>query len=803
MKLFSLRSTAILMFALMAMNLTAQDNSKYPPQRLTHHMTPEEALNRHLIGKGFVETAPPTGTVSSIAEFERSKGVLVRYPFGIPVALIREMARDAMVTTLVTGTAQENTVRNTYTNAGINLINCDFIYAPTDSYWTRDFSPWYITYGENQVGIVDFPYNRPRPNDNNVPAKVASALNLQMFGMNVVQTGGNFMSCGYGMGASTTIAYTENSSQTHAQVDQKVLNFLGVNDYLVLQDPNNTYIDHIDCWGKYLAPNKVLIRAVPTTHAQYNELEAMAAYFANTITPWGVPYTVYRVNTPYDQPYSNSFILNHKVFVPIMGGSSASFDEAALEVYRQAMPGYQVFGVVGQPSTPWQSTDALHCRTHEMGDTEMLSIKHYPLLSNVEQSESYSLEANIIAYSGAEIIADSVLLYYRVNPNIHSPFQAMNMTHTSGSKWSASIPSPEYGSTVQYYLHAADATGRSENYPFIGQPDPHVFYVGEQLFANADIDMPAIVKSVMKDELEEVSMNLSNTGGLGLNYFITVSTDRPDTLSYTLTNSPAPNAYNSNTFTELGWTTLEVADNGTLNEILVSYNWTTDNYPSEGSFWAESPAGVKTMLASGQTSGTHKISNKTLAGEELSGNWKFWIEDSYNDGGHQAKNISVKFVRVIPTGDWLSVDIHEGSVQPGNSEGIVVHLDATGMELGTYQGMITILSNDAGTPEILVPVKFTVTINTPVKENPVANRSVKVYPNPGNGIYTIEVKGGSTSSTEVEITDLTGRVVYSVTHAQSSTDQRYTISAPQLPGGVYLLRIKSGTHQEVLKLIRN
>lgn len=803
MKLSSLRITAILMFALMAMNLTAQDTSKYPPQRLTHHMTPEEALNRHLIGKGFVETAPPTGTVTSIAEFERSKGVLVRYPFGIPVALIKEMAADAIVTTLVTGAAQENTVRSTYTSAGVNLANCTFIYAPTDSYWTRDYSPWYITYGDNQIGIVDFPYNRPRPNDNNVPAKVSAALGLEMFGMNVVQTGGNFMSDGYGMGASTTIAYTENPTQTPAQVDQKVLNFLGVSNYQVLPDPNNTYIDHIDCWGKYLSPNKVLIRAVPTTHAQYNELEAMAAYFANLITPWGVPYTVYRVNTPYDQPYSNSFILNHKVFVPIMGGSSASFDEAALEVYRQAMPGYQIFGVIGQPSTPWQSTDALHCRTHEMGDTEMLSIKHFPLLSNVQQAESYTLEANIIAYSGAEIIADSVLLYYRVNPNIHSPFQAMNMTHTSGTKWSASIPSPEYGSTIQYYLHAADASGRSENYPFIGQPDPYVFYVGEQLFANASIDTPAIEKSVMRNEMEEVSMNLSNTGGLGLNYFITVSTNRPDTLSYTLSNSPAATAYNSNTFTELAWTTLAVSAEGALNEIIVRYTWTTDNHSSEGSFWAESPAGVKTKLASAQNSGTYTISNKNLAGEELTGNWKFWIEDSYGDGGHQAKDISVKFVRVVPTGNWLSVDSVEGTVQPGSSKGIVVQLDATGMEVGSYQGLISILSNDAGTPELLIPVEMTVTINTAVTDNFEAKRSVKVYPNPGNGIYTIEIQGGNTSFTEAEITDLTGRVVYSAQYPPSSTDQRFTISVPQLPVGVYLLRIKSGTHQEVLKLIRN
>ncbi|MDD3742854.1 MAG: agmatine deiminase family protein, partial [Lentimicrobiaceae bacterium] len=221
--------------------------------RLTHHLSPAEAKLRHLIGRNFVETDPPPGNVFSLGEFERNTGVLIAYPghFGIPTTLIREMARDAIVTTLVAGITQENAVRNIFTSAGVNLDNCQFIYAPTNSYWTRDYGPWYIAYGNNQIGLIDFPYNRNRPQDDEIPIVLANALGMEYFGMNIIQTGGNYMTTGMNAAASTTLVWEENPSQTQAQLNQKMQDYLGISEYLVVEDPNNTYIDHIDCWSKY------------------------------------------------------------------------------------------------------------------------------------------------------------------------------------------------------------------------------------------------------------------------------------------------------------------------------------------------------------------------------------------------------------------------------------------------------------------------------------------------------------------------------------------------------------------------
>ena len=75
------------------------------------------------MGREFYPTDPPICTVRNIGEFEPMESVLVRYPFGISYSVIAEMSEDIMVTTIVSGQSQENTVTNYYSSNGVNLDN--------------------------------------------------------------------------------------------------------------------------------------------------------------------------------------------------------------------------------------------------------------------------------------------------------------------------------------------------------------------------------------------------------------------------------------------------------------------------------------------------------------------------------------------------------------------------------------------------------------------------------------------------------------------------------------------------------
>ena len=438
---------------------------------LTHQQSEWEKAQNHTIGKDFTPTDPPVGVVRNVAEFEPSEGVLVRYPFGIPYTLIAEMSEDAKVTTIVANQSEQDQVISIYNQNGVNVDNCDFIQQPSDSYWTRDFGPWFIMIDNSEIAVVNFPYNRPRPNDNNIPIFVASHLGLDLYGMNLIHTGGNWMTDGMGHGAHTDLVLDENPGLSQNDVDLLVNDYLGIAVDHILDDPLGEYIKHVDCWGKFIGPDKILIGQVPQSDSRYQDFEDAANYWANTTSAYGTPYRVYRVYTPGGTPatpYSNSYIFNKKVFVPQSG---SQWDDEALEAYEEAMPGYEVIGIY---HTTWENTDALHCRTHEIADREMLYIHHLPLLGEQPMQDGYSITADIHALSQMPLYNDSIFVKYRINEGV---WNEQIMTSMGDDVFSTEIAFPGEGFNMTYYIHAADESGHSENHPYIGKWDAHHFSV--------------------------------------------------------------------------------------------------------------------------------------------------------------------------------------------------------------------------------------------------------------------------------------------------------------------------------------
>jgi agmatine deiminase len=135
--------------------------------------------------------------------------------------------------------------------------------------------------------------------------------------------------------------------------------YYGIDNYLTVQDPTGLYIEHIDTWAKFISPTKLLIRSVNETNPRYSLLENVV----NTFKLQFPNVKIDRIYAPNGEPYTNSFIINRHVYVPIMKGKFDHLDSLAIEKYKQVMgSGYTVVGVLGNKQRPWLTTDALHCR---------------------------------------------------------------------------------------------------------------------------------------------------------------------------------------------------------------------------------------------------------------------------------------------------------------------------------------------------------------------------------------------------------------------------------------------------------
>ncbi len=430
-------------------------------------LTEEEMQRLDEIGQMHRSTAAPTGVLRNPAEWERSEGVIIRWPLGISISIVAEMSEDVMVTTIVGSASQETEARTAYTAGGVVMENTQFIIAPTNSIWTRDYGPWFI-FQDGQLAIVDHIYNRPRPYDDVIPQVIGAEWGMTVFGMDLVHAGGNHMSDGLGMSMSTRLVYDENPDKTAAQVDSIVLAYLG-NDYTVLDYIESGGIHHIDCWAKFLDPSTILIKDVSTSHSSYHLLNARAEYLSQQTSAWGRPYAIVRVYCPTGTAYTNSLILNDKVLVPTFG---SSHDTTALRVYQEAMPGYEVLGFDGS----WYENDAIHCRAMGVPDRNMLFIHHVPLPVHTSDTVvDYAVSATIAAHSGAALVADSLRVYYSINGD---PWDYAPLSSTARpDSFHGSVPACGPGSEVAYYLKAADRSGRVETHPFIGAPWAHRFAV--------------------------------------------------------------------------------------------------------------------------------------------------------------------------------------------------------------------------------------------------------------------------------------------------------------------------------------
>lgn len=425
--------------------------------------------------------APPSSPVRTIAEWEELQGILIgwtSYP-----SILREIVRAAKTECRVyVVTNNEQSVINYLNSGNVDTINVSFVNTPFNSVWSRDYGPWSAyTNDVDTLVTIDWIYNRPRPDDDNVPVAIAGLLNTPLYQTtmspySLVHTGGNFMCDGFGTGFSSNLIVNENPSLTISQIDTIMKQFMGINRYIKMPTLPYDAIHHIDMHMKLLNEETILMGQYPQGVADGPQIEANLLYVINNFNSvFGTPYKIIRIPMPADNgaypntngdyfTYTNSSFINNTIIVPTY---NIPQDSTALRIYRDALPGYNVIGINSLQSIG--ALGALHCITKDLGTNDPLLISHQQLSNTYDTINPYHVEAFIKHRSGIQ----SATLYYRTDTL--QPYNTVSMNAISGMSdyFETYIPAQSGGTRIYYYIEAYSNTSKHQTRPM---PAPQGYF---------------------------------------------------------------------------------------------------------------------------------------------------------------------------------------------------------------------------------------------------------------------------------------------------------------------------------------
>ncbi|MEQ1875810.1 MAG: agmatine deiminase family protein, partial [Bdellovibrionia bacterium] len=222
-------------------------DQKKLPIGLAPHERSWQGPSFRALGKG----TAPVGPVHSLGEWEDSDAVMTLWT---NPSYVKALGQNGLVRLIADTNGDVGWWKNWLTSNSIPQANFDYIVTPTDTIWVRDYGPWWIVDGAGKFGIVDTIYNRPRPQDDKFPAYIAQALNVPRYEPGLVHTGGNYYSDGLGSAFSSTLVFKENSSLQPAEILKRMFAFLGIERYVTTPLGENATIEHMDTFGKLVAP---------------------------------------------------------------------------------------------------------------------------------------------------------------------------------------------------------------------------------------------------------------------------------------------------------------------------------------------------------------------------------------------------------------------------------------------------------------------------------------------------------------------------------------------------------------------
>ncbi|NNE55738.1 MAG: hypothetical protein HKN32_06935, partial [Flavobacteriales bacterium] len=311
--------------SVLALSALSQNNETgVSPEILPKGFTPGELIdlkegNFTRPSSRGIETPPPFDNLRNMGEWEEIQALNISwtsYP-GILKQIVQHSMNEVEVIILTEDVAETQAFLedpSTGLGAITDFSNITLIDSNFDSVWTRDYSanPVYGSEVDDLI-LVDWIYNRPnRPNDDASPSYIADYLGLDLYCMteapaDLVNTGGNWMSDGFGTAFASNLILDENepgneygvTAKTSDEIDAIVDEWLGIDNYIKMETLPYDAIHHIDMHMKLLDEKRLLVGEFPEGVSDGPQLQANMEYvLSNYTNKWGEPYEIIWIPMP-------------------------------------------------------------------------------------------------------------------------------------------------------------------------------------------------------------------------------------------------------------------------------------------------------------------------------------------------------------------------------------------------------------------------------------------------------------------------------------------------------------------------
>jgi agmatine deiminase len=470
---------------------------------LPRYMTEQEKLMMEDYLQSFndrgITSPPPFTSLRTAAEWEEVQALVITWTGQyntIHRQIIAAAQEECQVLIMSDDSNAVKTNLNTY---GIPLTNLTFLQVDFNSVWIRDYGANSVYVNDvDSLILVDWIYNRPRPDDDVMPDYYAAELGVPIYSMTanpyrMMTTGGNWMSDGSGQAFSSELLLDENDgsgpyalsypNHTESEIDDLFNQWMGIETYIKMTVLPYDDIHHIDMHMKIIDEQTLLVGEYPAGIADGPQIEANLQYVLdNYMTKFGTPYDVVRIpqppNTSGNYPdagasyrtYANQTFVNNTILLPVY---RQEYDTIALNILGNTMPGYTIvpIDVDNSGMNLIGAGGAIHCITHTVGVSDPLLISHQKLEDTYDDLNPYQATADIKHKSG---IANATL-YYKTS--IGGSYLPVAMTNTAGTTWSGLIPAQAAGTTVYYYIEGDANNSRVATHPVPAPDGYHKFTV--------------------------------------------------------------------------------------------------------------------------------------------------------------------------------------------------------------------------------------------------------------------------------------------------------------------------------------